>query len=119
MEFFHSWQDFFTFDRKEIARFFQDATAFMDGFHGSFAAEELYAAAAFIAVEADDLDEPHHARKGRMGPASGTGIALFDIDEADDAPQLIVFLTKAILSEFRVRNIMKGNGMIFPNRGIG
>ena len=56
MEFFHSWQDFFTFDRKEIARFFQDATAFMDGFHGSFAAEELYAAAAFIAVEADDLD---------------------------------------------------------------
>ena len=38
MEFFHSWQDFFTFDRKEIARFFQDATAFMDGFHGSFAA---------------------------------------------------------------------------------
>ena len=67
MEFFHSWQDFFTFDRKEIARFFQDATAFMDGFHGSFAAEELYAAAAFIAAEADDLDEPHHARK-RMVP---------------------------------------------------
>ena len=48
------------FDRKEIARFFQDATAFMDGFHGSFAAEELYAAAAFIAVEADDLDDAHH-----------------------------------------------------------
>lgn len=120
MEFFHSWQDFFTFDRKEIARFFQDATAFMDGFHGSFAAEELYAGCRlYSGLKQDDLDEPHHARKGRMGPAAGTGIALFDIDEADDAPQLIVFLTKAILSEFRVRNIMKGNGMIFPNRGIG
>ena len=89
----------------------------MDGFHGSFAAEELYAAAAFIAAEADDLDEPHHARKAD-GPAAGTGIALFDIDEADDAPQLIVFLTKAILSEFRVRNIMKGNGMIFQTAAL-